>query len=330
MSERNDVYMSIPDTTHYQQTILEQQNTRETVNDPSWASDQTCLAVEHCKSPNVFDIMDQTPERSALDKDYMSKQEKCISLLPVQNAPQPTSCDISCDVRSRNVDSCSASDQNEQDSSKLPSTLPSSEHGHPHSSSHECDYVSQSHTSSHIYSQHHSPPCAESLTLDVQPNYEASLSSERQKSRNKCRKSEHFVRGADAYVILTGLKPSCSECSFESEKLHAVTCHIRRMHMDISKRPYVCKMCSSRFVQSAQLKAHIKKVHTSEKPFHCEHCSASWWSASDLRKHLLVHTDEKPHQCPHCPEKFRRPEQLKRHIASIKHAALQEMKSVKH
>ena len=321
MSERNDVYMSIPDTTHYLQTILEEQNTRETVNDPSWASDQTCLAVEHCKSPNVFDIMDQTPERSALDKDYMSKQEKCISLLPVQNAPQPTSCDISCDVRSRNVDSCSASEQTEQDSSKLPSTLPSSEHRYPHSSSHECDYVSQSHTSSH---------CAEGLTLDVQPNYEASLSSERQKSRNKCRKSEHFVRGADAYVILTGLKPACSECAFESEKLHAVTCHIRRMHMDISKRPYVCKICSSRFVESAQLKAHIKKVHTSDKPFHCEHCSASWWSASDLRKHLLVHTDEKPHQCPHCPEKFRRPEQLKRHIASKKHAALQEMKSVIH
>ena len=297
-----------------------------------------CEQMEHDSSkpaPSVLLDLDspshecRTPERSALDKDYMSKQEKCISLLPVQNAPQHTSCDISCDVKIRNVDSCSASEQTEQDSSKLPSTLPSSEHRYPHSSSHECDYVSQSHTSSHIYSQHHSPPCAEGLTLDVQPNYKASLSSGRQKLRNKRRKSEHFVRGADAYVILTGLKPACSECAFESEKLHAVTCHIRRMHMDISKRPYVCKMCSSRFLESAQLKTHIKKVHTSDKPFHCEHCSASWWSASDLRKHLLVHTGEKPHQCPHCPEKFRRPDRLKRHISS-KHAALQETTGVKH
>ena len=80
------------------------------------------------------------------------------------------------------------------------------------------------------------------------------------------------------------------------------------------EKPYSCEQCSKGFIQTIELKRHIK-VHTGEKSHACTQCGKAFVDVSGLKSHMIWHSGEKSHTCTECGREFSQKSNLKVHIA---------------
>jgi len=71
---------------------------------------------------------------------------------------------------------------------------------------------------------------------------------------------------------------------------------VQSMHEKL--KPYVCDLCSCRFSQRGNLKAHVLQVHVlpaeDEKVYKCEECSCVYRRLATLNNHIIkAHSVEK-------------------------------------
>ncbi|KAL1923386.1 uncharacterized protein VTP21DRAFT_8366 [Calcarisporiella thermophila] len=83
---------------------------------------------------------------------------------------------------------------------------------------------------------------------------------------------------------------------------------------DIINKPFVCKWCTKRFSQMAQLRVH-ERSHTGYRPYVCtyEGCKKAFSQLGNLRTHERKHTGERPFKCDECGKSFTQLGNLRAH-----------------
>lgn len=61
--------------------------------------------------------------------------------------------------------------------------------------------------------------------------------------------------------------------------------HLISIHNPESK-PFVCSVCSKRYVSLCQLKVHLRNHVPGDKPYQCDQCGNGFTQNSSLKKHL--------------------------------------------
>merc|ERR1712083_89707 len=67
----------------------------------------------------------------------------------------------------------------------------------------------------------------------------------------------------------------------------------QKVHTDERQKRFACTHpgCLKRFMQSSDMKRHVKHVHTKDRPFSCKiaGCGKSFKEASKLKRHKRTH-----------------------------------------
>ena len=115
-------------------------------------------------------------------------------------------------------------------------------------------------------------------------------------------------------IIHPSVKPlSCSDCGMEFRNRDKFSNH-RKMKC-AGDKPFLCTVCSKRFVSKSQLVNHFRN-HTNEKPFVCHECDQKFTQAALLKQHIRKHTGENPFVCTVCDKKFYNKDHLNVHCRS--------------
>ncbi|XP_017036103.1 transcriptional repressor CTCF [Drosophila kikkawai] len=112
----------------------------------------------------------------------------------------------------------------------------------------------------------------------------------------------------------------CTLCPTTCGRKADLRIHIKHMHT--SEQPLTCRRCGQELPDRYQYKLHVKS-HEGEKCYRCSLCSYASVTQRHLDSHMLIHLDEKPFQCEHCPMAFRQRQLLRRHINLLHDAAYQ-------
>ncbi|XP_017063352.1 transcriptional repressor CTCF [Drosophila eugracilis] len=106
----------------------------------------------------------------------------------------------------------------------------------------------------------------------------------------------------------------CTLCPTTCGRKADLRIHIKHMHTaDI---PISCRRCGQQLPDRYQYKLHVKS-HEGEKCYRCKLCSYASVTHRHLSSHMLIHLDEKPFRCDHCPQSFRQRQLLRRHMNLI-------------
>ncbi|KAI8041734.1 transcriptional repressor CTCFL [Drosophila gunungcola] len=106
----------------------------------------------------------------------------------------------------------------------------------------------------------------------------------------------------------------CTLCPTTCGRKADLRIHIKHMHT--SDRPIMCRRCDQMLPDRYQYKLHVKS-HEGEKCYRCTLCSYASVTRRHLDSHMLIHLDEKPFQCEQCPQSFRQRQLLRRHMNLI-------------
>lgn len=116
--------------------------------------------------------------------------------------------------------------------------------------------------------------------------------------------------------IHTGERPCvCHICGKQFRAPNGLQRHLTETHE--KQRRYSCLMCDKHFVNSQNLKLHMR-IHTGERPFGCSHCGKRFTQSGSLHVHLKIHNDLYPYPCTECGAKFKLRSGLTRH--KLKHS----------
>lgn len=91
----------------------------------------------------------------------------------------------------------------------------------------------------------------------------------------------------------------CTHCDFLSNRRCRFESHMK-VHLNV--RDHICKECGKGFINSTNLKNHIRWKHM-EKAFKCEFCTYKTSTLAHLREHIRTqhtHRDHKPYKCAYC------------------------------
>ncbi|XP_016987896.1 transcriptional repressor CTCF [Drosophila rhopaloa] len=106
----------------------------------------------------------------------------------------------------------------------------------------------------------------------------------------------------------------CTLCPTTCGRKADLRIHIKHMHT--SDQPLSCRRCGQQLPDRYQYKLHVKS-HEGEKCYRCTLCSYASVTQRHLDSHMLIHLDEKPFQCGQCPQAFRQRQLLRRHMNLI-------------
>lgn len=77
---------------------------------------------------------------------------------------------------------------------------------------------------------------------------------------------------------------------------------------------FVCEFCAKTYDKKIELKAHIKRNHsTDHQKFQCEICNAVLSNKGSFQTHVNKHSSELQ-KCPHCEKISPNPNALNQHI----------------
>ncbi|XP_023305084.2 PR domain zinc finger protein 4-like [Lucilia cuprina] len=106
----------------------------------------------------------------------------------------------------------------------------------------------------------------------------------------------------------------CQKCfpSFKDFKRHKLqTCLNTTLPLNVE-----CPYCRKTFNNSANLKQHIRIVHSQLKRHICQLCDKQFSTLDHLKKHVLSqHQNERKHLCAVCDKRFTQLGHLKQHLA---------------
>ncbi|GFT02053.1 krueppel-like factor 15 [Trichonephila clavipes] len=94
----------------------------------------------------------------------------------------------------------------------------------------------------------------------------------------------------------------------------------------VKKKKYNCPNCPSTYMNSTQLKSHMRK-HKGVKPFKCEYpnCMKNFSRNEELSRHRRIHSGYKPYLCHVCSKSFCRKDHLSKHLKT--HLQISEKKT---
>ena len=82
-----------------------------------------------------------------------------------------------------------------------------------------------------------------------------------------------------------------------------------------SKSKFLCSHCSSVFLTSFNLQAHVENIHLKIKRYACDQCGFKTAKEGNLRRHIAsIHKKGKPFQCSICHIKFNRLDNRHKHV----------------
>lgn len=110
-------------------------------------------------------------------------------------------------------------------------------------------------------------------------------------------------------------KPTCKVCGQTWSCRSALLVHMRK---HTGERPYECKECGFCFKYSANLTAHLMKVHSEGKPVKCTMSKGNFSWHQGYRRHILTkHVNKRQHLCTECGNMFSTSWHLRRHIREV-------------
>lgn len=148
----------------------------------------------------------------------------------------------------------------------------------------------------------------ENVSLTELPTTEAAKAANAgSKPRRSWKNSQYRQNGRRAYIC------KVKDCMKIFNHLSSLIKH-ERIHR--GERPYACKVCDQKFVQSSNLRRH-EKTHTGEKSFACPQCDKKFSTASNLRQHAQIHKEEtnrKHYECTTCGRSYLYLSSLNKHV----------------
>ena len=85
-----------------------------------------------------------------------------------------------------------------------------------------------------------------------------------------------------------------------------------------SSRNFKCEVCEKMFIQSGDLKNHIKTIHEGQRNYKCDACGKYFTASGSRNAHIKIqHEGKSNHKCDSCGKSFNESGSLKTHIKTI-------------
>lgn len=89
------------------------------------------------------------------------------------------------------------------------------------------------------------------------------------------------------------------------------------VHGPDDTKPFPCKICHKRFMNSSALTCHIKIHLAGENVYECPICKETFDHMLKLKLHVTIHCVNNTYTCPHCSKTFRAYSVIRKHIRSF-------------